>query len=99
MARLGDMPCRFVLSHECPYLKIEIWAPDLWRAVRCGPRGLSGHDGGWGLTWILLSDEPGRKGWKDLVIPASSGSFDCADHDGAVIRSAQDDGLGLDRED
>ena len=33
------------------------------------------------------------------VVPVSSGSFDCADHDGAVICFAQDDGgVGLGEE-
>jgi hypothetical protein len=30
---------RFVLSHECPHLRVEIWGPDF--VVRCGPPTVS----------------------------------------------------------
>jgi hypothetical protein len=28
---------RFVLSHECPHLRIEIWGTRFCGEVRCGP--------------------------------------------------------------
>ena len=42
MARLGDMLYRFVLSHECPYLKIEIWGTRLWPPLDVGHPPLLG---------------------------------------------------------